>query len=308
MKLDEAYHQYLMHLRINEGISERTIQSYGRDLKQYIAYLQSNHIHDTKDVKLQDIQNFIVEQSKTKASSSMVRMSASIRSFHQGLAFMYDQEDPSKNIEVHKNSARLPVFCTVEEINRLMNSFDDHIPEQYLDHAILQMIYDCGLRVSEAVTLTMNRVDLDSRKLRVLGKGDKERIVPIPSNSISFYKEYRDVIRANFLKNKTNLFFITNKGKKVTSKHVEVLLQKKCIELEFLKHITPHKLRHSYATHMLQGGADLRSIQEMLGHSDISTTEIYTHVTNKQMFDAYEKYHSDVLNEKLSFNTKKSAK
>lgn len=189
-----------------------------------------------------------------------------------------------------------------------MDSFDDHIPEQYLDHAILQMIYDCGLRVSEAVTLTMNRVDLDSRKLRVLGKGDKERIVPIPSHSISFYKEYRDVIRTNFLKNKTNLFFITNKGKKVTSKHVEVLLQKKCIELDFHKHITPHKLRHSYATHMLQGGADLRSIQEMLGHSDISTTEIYTNVTNKQMFDAYEKFHSDILNEKLSFNGKKSAK
>ena len=190
MNLEEAYHQYLMHLRINEGKSERTIQSYGRDLKQYIAYLQMNHIHDTKDIKLQDIQNFIVEQSKTKASSSMVRMSASIRSFHQDLAFMFDEEDPSKNIEVHKNSARLPVFCTIEEINRLMDSFDDHIPEQYLDHAILQMIYDCGLRVSEAVTLTMNRVDLDSRKLRVLGKGDKERIVPIPSHSISFYKEY----------------------------------------------------------------------------------------------------------------------
>ena len=282
MKLEEAYHQYLMHLRINEGKSERTIQSYGRDLKQYIAYLKINHIEDTKDVKLQDIQSFIVEQSKTKASSSMVRMSASIRSFHQDLAFMFDEEDPSKNIEVHKNSARLPVFCTIEEINRLMDSFDDHIPEQYLDHAILQMIYDCGLRVSEAVTLTMNRVDLD--------------------------KEYRDVFRTNFLKNKTNLFFITNKGKKVTSKHVEVLLQKKCIELNFHKHITPHKLRHSYATHMLQGGADLRSIQEMLGHSDISTTEIYTHVTNKQMFDAYEKFHSDILNEKVSFNGKKSAK
>lgn len=305
MKLKEAYRQYLVHICVNEGKSEKTIQSYSEDLKRYLQWLGKHQISNVEKISLQDIQNFIIEQNQIKSSASVVRMCASIRSFHQDLSFMYDIHDPSINIEVHKDTKRLPVFCTVEEITRLMNSFDDTDPSQYLDHAILELIYDCGLRVSEAVSLTLNRVDLDTKKLRVLGKGDKERIVPIPTASISFLKYYRDVIRTNFLKSKTNLFFINRYGRKVTSKYVEELLQKKCVECNFKKHITPHKLRHSYATHMLQGGADLRSIQEMLGHSNISTTEIYTHVTNKQLFEAYDASHSDIFSEKLQFKKRK---
>lgn len=308
MKLEDAYKQYLMHIRVNKGKSERTIKSYSEDLKQYLEWLKEHNIKNVEKIKYNDIQEFIVEQSNFKSSSSVVRMTASIRSFHQDLSFMYDINDPSKNIEVHKGIHSLPVFCTMEEISILMNSFDDKDPVQYLNHAILEMIYDCGLRVSEAVSLTLNRVDLDTRKLRVLGKGDKERIVPIPTASIQFFKYYRDIIRNGFIKNKTNLFFINKYGRKITTKYVEELLKSKCVECNFNKHITPHKLRHSYATHMLQGGADLRSIQEMLGHSDISTTEIYTHVTNKQIFDAYDKYHSDSLNETLDFNNKKTNK
>ncbi len=305
MNLKDAFQQYLVHIRVNEGKSERTIQSYSEDLKQYLQWLQNKNITNIEDVCLKDIQSFIIEQNEIKSSSSVVRMCASIRSFHQDLAFMYDINDPSKNIEVHKDTKRLPIFCTIDEIKQLMNSFDDKDPNQYLEHAILELIYDCGLRVSEAVSLTLNRVDLDTKKLRVLGKGDKERIVPIPTASIQFLKYYRDVIRKNFLKSKTNLFFINRYGRKVTAKYVEELLQRKCIECNFEKHITPHKLRHSYATHMLQGGADLRSIQEILGHSNISTTEIYTHVTNKQLFDAYDASHAQVFNEKLKFKKDK---
>ncbi len=305
MKLEDALQHYLVHIRVNEGKSEKTIQSYSEDLKQYLQWLETKDISNIEEIHLQDIQNFIVEQNTIKSSASVVRMCASIRSFHQDLSFMYDLNDPSKNIEVHKDTKRLPVFCTVEEIARLMNSFDDSDPKQYLDHTILELIYDCGLRVSEAVSLTLNRVDLDTKKLRVLGKGDKERIVPIPSASIIFLKYYRDVIRSNFLKNKTPLFFINQYGRKVTTKYIEELLQKKCIECHFEKHITPHKLRHSYATHMLQGGADLRSIQEILGHSNISTTEIYTHVTNKQLFEAYDASHAEVFQEKLEFKKRK---
>ena len=291
MKLDDALKEYLMHIRINEGKSTRTAISYEEDLKQYIAWLKEEGIDDTAKITSDMVEDFIVEQQRDKASSSVVRMASSIRSFHRDLAFMHDEKDPSLNLQVHKDVMRLPVFCTVDEINRLMSSFDDSDPKQYLDHAILEMIYACGLRVSEVTSLTLNRVDLDAAKCRVLGKGDKERIVPIPHGSIDFLKGYRDVIRPIYLKNKTNLFFINRFGRKITSKYVENLLSGKCNELNFTKHITPHKLRHSYATHMLQGGADLRSIQEILGHSNISTTEIYTHVQNKQLFDSYEKYH-----------------
>ncbi len=291
MKLDEALKEYLMHIRINEGKSRRTGISYEEDLKQYIAWLKEEGISDTKKITSDMVEDFIVEQQRIKASSSIVRMASSIRSFHRDLAFMHDEKDPSLNLEVHKDTKTLPVFCTVDEINQLMGSFNDENPREYLDHAILEMIYACGLRVSEVTSLTLNRVDLDAGKCRVLGKGDKERIVPIPDGSIAFLKGYRDIVRPVFLKGKSILFFLNRFGRKITSKYVENLLAQKCNELNFKKHITPHKLRHSYATHMLQGGADLRTIQEILGHSNIATTEIYTHVQNRQLFDSYEKYH-----------------
>lgn len=313
MELDKALKEYLTHITFNEGRSRRTISSYHEDLNQYIAYLKKKGIEDTDQISENDIQDFISMQQNIKASSSAVRMAASIRSFHHDLSFMYDSPDPSLNLEVRKSTNHLPIYCTVDEISRLMSSFDDSDPVQYLNHAILELIYSCGLRVSEACSLTLNRVDLDSGKVRVLGKGDKERIVPIPRGSIHFLKKYRDIIRPCFVKNKINFFFINRHGRKLTSKYVEDLLHNKCIELDFKKHITPHKLRHSYATHMLQGGADLRTIQEILGHANIATTEIYTHVQNKQMFDAYEKYFPGEEDNKLdsikvSQNTEKTVK
>lgn len=291
MKLDAALNEYLMHIRVNEGKSRRTGISYEEDLKQYIAWLKEEGISDTKKITSDMVEDFIVEQQRQKASSSVVRMASSIRSFHRDLAFMHDEKDPSLNLEVHKDVKTLPVFCTVEEIEQLMGSFNDEKPREYLDHAILEMIYSCGLRVSEVTSLTLNRVDLDAGKCRVLGKGDKERIVPIPDGSIAFLKGYRDIVRPVYLKGRSNLFFLNRFGRRITSKYVENLLAEKCNELNFKKHITPHKLRHSYATHMLQGGADLRTIQEILGHANIATTEIYTHVQNRQLFDSYEKYH-----------------
>lgn len=308
MELKEALNEYLVHIQINEGRSRHTVSSYHEDLKQYISYLQDQGIHDTNDITYPLIESFITEQSTRKASSSVVRMAASIRSFHHDLAFMHNAPDPSLNLEVHKNTKNLPVYCTVDEIGQLMSSFDDTNPRQYMDHAILEAIYACGLRVSEAVSLTLNRVDLESGKMRVLGKGDKERIVPIPHGSMQLLKYWRDVIRPGFLKNKSTLFFINHFGRRITPRYVELMLQKKDVELGFTKHITPHKLRHSYATHMLQGGADLRSIQEMLGHSNIQTTEIYTHVQNRQMFHSYEEFHPGETLQKLEIPPKKEQK
>ena len=294
MKIETALENYLIHINVNEGKSQRTVASYKEDLLQYTSYLNDKDIKDTKKIKYQTIEDFISAQSKIKVSNSLVRMAASIRSFHGYLAFMYNEDDPSINLTVHKGPKTLPVYCTEEEINQLMSSFDEKDASETLYKTIFEMIYACGLRISEVSNLTLNRVDLDAGKLRVLGKGDKERIVPIPKGAIGILKHYRDIIRPIFLKNKTNLFFINKYGRKVTPKSIENKLQEKCVLLGFKKHITPHKLRHSYATHMLVNGADLRSIQEMLGHSNISTTEIYTHVQNKQLFDAYNKFFPDI--------------
>ncbi len=299
MNIQDSFKQYKTEITINEGLSKHTIESYCSDLLIYFQYLESISIDDTKDITMHVIDDFIASLRQTHKSTSIYRISASIRSYHHFLSFYYDEEDPTINLEVSKGPKKLPVFCTVEEINLLMNSFNDDDNEDLLHHSILELIYSCGLRISEVCSLTTNRVDLDVGSLRVLGKGDKERIVPIPKGTIPLEKKYRDILRPIYLKQKTNLFFINRLGHKVTSQSVELMLKSKCKELGIQKEITPHKLRHSYATHLLQNGADLRSIQEMLGHSDIQTTEIYTHVQNKQLFESYAKFHPGEKGDKL---------
>jgi site-specific recombinase XerD len=276
---------------MNQGKSPHTVSSYSSDLKQYFAFLEEEGIDDTDDIVYENIRDFISSQSEEKASTSLVRMAAAIRSFHSYLSFMYDVKEPSLNLSVHKNQHVLPVYCTKEEISQLMASFDDSRPREMMEHALLEMIYGCGLRVSEACRMKLNQVDLESGKVRVLGKGNKERIVPIPSGSEDILKQYLTTVRPLFLKKNSSLFFINHLGHPVDPRYVQRLLHQKNLELGFEKHITPHKLRHSYATHLLQNGADLRSIQEMLGHSDIETTEIYTHVQNREMFAAYNHFH-----------------
>ena len=291
MNIDEALEKYLVQMNINEGHSIHTISSYHEDLNQYIEYLKKKSIDDTEKVQYADVQAFISEQYKEKRQSSVTRMAASIRSFHQFLAFIYDETDPTLNLEVHTGSFRLPIYCTVDEINRLMSSFSNDKPEDIKNHAILEFIYSCGLRISECTEMTMNRVDLDAGFVRVLGKGNKERIVPIAKGSIPVLKKYRDTVRPLWIKKKTNLFFINRYGRHTTPRSIEIMLKNTCASIGLSSKITPHKLRHSFATHMLQGGADLRSIQKLLGHSNIQTTEIYTHVQNRQLFDSYEKFH-----------------
>ncbi len=296
MKIDDAFRQYLTEIAVNRGLSVHTVDGYTEDLKQYSRYLRACGIRDTDEIDSGLVEAFIHRESLQKSANSVARMGASVRSFHSWVSYREDSEsDPSEYLRISHGTDRLPVYATREEVEKLMDSFDHSDPVQFMQHALLEMIYSCGMRVSEAVSLTMNRVDLDSMTVRILGKGSKERLVPIPSGSAGLLKEYRDVIRPVFLKKKTNLFFLNRFGRKVTPRSVQLLMEHKCGELNIGKHLTPHKLRHSYATHLLQGGADLRSIQEMLGHSDIMTTEIYTHIQDRQVFDTYQKFHPGEL-------------
>ena len=299
MKTEQALERYRVQLTMNEGKSPRTVSSYLQDLGLYLDYLKEQGICDTDDIRPSDVETFITMQSEHKAPSSIARMASSIRSFHHFLSFLYEIPDPTISLEVHRGPSRLPVYGTVEEIRNLLGSFDDSDPRQCLYHAILEIIYSCGLRVSEAVGLTLNRVDLETGFVRVEGKGNKERIVPIPYGSIPILKHYRDVVRPLNEKKKSNLFFVNRLGRRVTTQSVEEVMRRKKAELGMKKKLTPHKLRHSYATHMLEGGADLRSIQEMLGHSSISTTQIYTHTGNETLRKSYDAYHPGELNEDL---------
>ncbi|WP_102343045.1 tyrosine-type recombinase/integrase [Galactobacillus timonensis] len=290
MNLDLAYKKYMSWLTVNEGKSPNTIDNYGRDLRGYLAWLQQEEITDTDAISGQLIEQYLQSQKDVKAVRSIAREAAAIRSFHHYLAFVYDAKDPSVNIEVRHSEDDLPVYATRAEMDRLLSSFTNANPKEILDHALLEFIYACGLRVSEAVNLTLNRVNLEEGMVRVLGKGNKERLVPVPKGSVPVLKRYLEIVRPLFVKKPMAQFFVNSCGRPVTVRYVELLVREKCEEAGIDKHLTPHKLRHSYATHLLQGGADLRSIQELLGHADIGTTEIYTHVADKQLVDSYQKF------------------
>ena len=287
MNINNAFKDYIFVLSTTEGKSQATVQSYKIDLRKYIEYLTGKGISEVEDVNDSDIDDYINSLSEDYKSRSINHKKVSIRSFHKYLNFKYDIKDPSLNVTVSKGEKRLPIYATKQEIEKLMSIFDDSIPEKLLDHAILETIYGLGLRVSECCNLKTNQVNLDDGFVKVLGKGNKERIVPIPSNTLKVMKQYFLNVRPLWLNKSSNDFFINKLGHKIYSEYVERMLKNSIIEAGISKNLTPHKLRHSYATHLLEGGADLRAIQELLGHSDISTTEVYTHVESERLKKSY---------------------
>lgn len=290
MKINDALEAYLIQITINEPKSQNTIEAYTRDIKDYLAYLKDNKINDIENVNYDIINNYITLIKDQYATSTLARKANAIRTFHQFISFKYDMHDPSSNIEVHKSEKQLPIFCTLQEIEQIMNYFDDS-PKGILNHALLEIIYGCGLRVREVCDLTLSQVDLETKILRVLGKGQKERIVPIPEATAAILKKYLVVVRPIYSKNKVNYFFINPKGNHIRTEYIESMLKYVLSQVNINKKITPHKLRHTYATHLLENGCDLRSIQELLGHADISTTQIYTHVEKKRLFENYDRFH-----------------
>ena len=290
MKINRAIREYEAYIRLDDPKSANTIKHYLTDLKMYVQYLDEEGIEDVEDITYQHLNDYIAEALITKSSTTCARYAAAMRSFHQFLSFKYGMKDPSLNLEVKKSRKSLPVFCTQDEIERLMSSFNDEDPEDLLYHVIYEVIYGCGLRISEVVSLTPSSVMLKEQFMRVLGKGNKERMVPIPKATAQLIERYLVNVRPLWQNNRSQTLFINRRGNKVTPQSVEKRLRKTCALIGLHKPITPHKLRHTYATHMLEGGADLRVIQELLGHSDISTTEIYTHIESARLKSVYDSF------------------
>lgn len=287
MKLEEALKEYIINISISEGRAKSTVSSYKRELNGYITYLKENRINNTDDIKDKNIDDYIKSIQNSYSANSINHIKVAIRNFHRFLCFKYDVKDPSSNLTVSKGEKRLPIFATNEEIDLLMSKFNDADPKDFFHHTLLETIYGLGLRISECCNLKTNQVNLDDGFVKILGKGNKERIIPIPSNTCKFMKEYFYNIRPLWIKKNSNLFFVNRLGKPVNSEYIQRMLKNSIIDVDIRKHLTPHKLRHSYATHLLEGGADLRAIQELLGHSDIATTEIYTHVESERLKKTY---------------------
>lgn len=287
MEINSAFKEYYLDLKINQAKSVNSIKSYSRDLKKYIEYLYENKITDVEQISLKIINDFINELNEKYEKTSINRLKTSIKVFHKFLSFKYDLENPAENLEIKKNPKRLPIYCTNEEIDKIIGSFSDE-ENDFFDKTILETIYGLGLRISECCNLKLSDINLNDGMIRIIGKGQKERIIPIPFKTLETIKYYYNNIRHLFLKNKKSDFLFINKlGRPLKVRYVQLMLKKKCECLNIDKKITPHKLRHSYATHLLDGGADLRSIQELLGHTDIKTTEIYTHLELEKVRKKY---------------------
>ena len=284
--------KYKLYLLTNKHLSDNSVDSYLLDIYKYLEYLEKSKINSIKKIKKEDIYNYLKSLDNNKYSIySVVRKISSIKTFHRYLTSMYEINDVSIDIDTPRFYKKLPNILTIEEVENLLNiklktAFD------YRNKAMLEVMYATGLRVSELVNLELNNVNLDEGYVRCFGKGNKERIVPLGEIALKYLKiyidDYRDSLKKRCLCDK---IFLNNHGKGITRQGFFIILKEIAEEKGIKKNITPHMLRHSFATHLLNNGADLRSIQVMLGHSNLSTTQIYTNVSNEVLKENYELYH-----------------
>lgn len=285
---------YLHYLKVERGLSENTINSYGIDLKLFLEYLRENEIPSFKQVNKEVIVNYMQsEKNNNKANSSILRSVSSLRKFFQYLAQeKIIEKDPMLLIDTPKKKQHLPQVLTKEEVEKLLRSPNTGQVLGLRDRAMLELMYATGLRISEIINLKLEDLHLTMGTLQTLGKGHKERIVPVGDEAIKWVNRYLEEARPKLLKQKrSNYLFLNFHGNNLTRQGVWKNLKAEVRKAGIQKNITPHTLRHSFATHILENGADLRIVQELLGHADISTTQIYTHLSNKQLADIYNHAH-----------------
>ncbi|MFR0571629.1 site-specific tyrosine recombinase XerD [Ligilactobacillus salivarius] len=294
MAINNILMDYLHYLKVERGLSENTINSYGIDLKLFLEYLRENEIPSFKQVNKEVIVNYMQsEKNNNKANSSILRSVSSLRKFFQYLAQeKIIEKDPMLLIDTPNKKQHLPQVLTKEEVEKLLRSPNTGQVLGLRDRAMLELMYATGLRISEIINLKLEDLHLTMGTLQTLGKGHKERIVPVGDEAIKWVNRYLEEARPKLLKQKrSNYLFLNFHGNNLTRQGVWKNLKAEVRKAGIQKNITPHTLRHSFATHILENGADLRIVQELLGHADISTTQIYTHLSNKQLADIYNRAH-----------------
>ncbi|MCM3797247.1 site-specific tyrosine recombinase XerD [Caldibacillus thermoamylovorans] len=287
---------FLHYLIVEKGLAENTIQSYRRDISAYLIFIEKKlQITDINHVTRVHIMQFLsCLKDEGKSARTIARHIASIRSFHHFLILdKIVDHDPTVHIETPHPELKLPKVLNTDEVDTLLNTPDLTTTLGLRDKAMLELMYATGMRVSELVNLNINDVHLSLGFVRCLGKGNKERIIPIGKMATEALKEYLEKARPKLInqKNKTDSLFMNHHGQRLSRQGFWKILKQIAVKAGIEKELTPHTLRHSFATHLLENGADLRSVQELLGHSDISTTQIYTHVTKTRLKDVYNQFH-----------------
>lgn len=289
--------EYLDYIKYERKLSFETVKNYEYDLNKFVLFLKKNNISSFSDVRQDDISDYL----KSIGNMNPRSISRNITSINNLFIFLLKDKkvsfNPCEFIDRPKLKKSLPNVLSIDEVTDLLDiplttKFD------YRNKAMLEIMYGCGLRVSEVISLKVHDIDMDNDIVRCIGKGSKERIVPINDYALYYLKLYLDVRGLFIINGRNDYLFLNNHGGPMTRQGFLKNLNKILLEKGIKRHITPHSLRHSFATHMLSGGADIRSIQILLGHSDISTTKIYTHVSNEKIRQDYEDFHPRSKREK----------
>ena len=295
MKWQNALKDYQLYLRIERGLSKNSIENYSLDINKLIAYLDSNKINVSPiSITTEAIQQFIYEVAKQVNARSQSRLISGLRSFFNYLVFEdYRKDNPLELIESPKIGRKLPDTLSEEEIDHIIKAIDLSKPEGERNRAMLETLYGCGLRVSELINLKLSDLFFDEGFIKVTGKGDKQRFVPIIDITQKYINIYRNEIRIhlNIQSGHEDTLFLNRRGKQLTRAMIFTIIKQLTEKIGLKKNISPHTFRHSFATHLLQNDADLRSIQLMLGHESITTTEIYVHLDKSHLTKVVEKYH-----------------
>lgn len=286
---------FLHFITVEKGLAQNTINSYKRDLNNYVYYISNvEQIRTFNDVTRLVIMNYLFSlKEQGKATTTIARTIASIRAFHQFLLReRVTTTDPSLHIETPKKEFKLPTVLSSEEVDALLSAPKANTAFDSRDKAMLELLYATGMRVSELCSLKLQDVHLNMGFVQCIGKGNKERIIPIGKLATQALSHYINYARPILMKKKKHDFlFVNHHGECLSRQGFWKILKKLTQEANIQKKLTPHTLRHSFATHLLENGADLRAVQEMLGHADISTTQIYTHVTKTRLKDVYANFH-----------------
>lgn len=294
MEINELVDEYLQYVKVERGLSANTITSYHQDLVKFQNYLQSQKITD-----LNTIDNFLINQflqyltTQGNSENTIIHCVTSLRKFFQFLKRMqYVNDDPMQQVGMPKKKQHLPDILSVEDVTKIIMTPDTTKPLGIRNRAMLEVMYATGLRVSEIVNLKVSDLHSDIGLLQMVGKGNKERMVPIGDVAMQWVVLYYTDIRPQQLKGQENPYiFLNDHGRQLTRQGIWKIIKQIVLQAGITKDVSPHTLRHSFATHILENGADLRIVQELLGHADISTTQIYTHVTNDHVKAIFKKAH-----------------
>lgn len=295
MNWQQASQDYKNYLKIERGLSANSISNYSLDLQKLKDYLDEHNISESPlQIGQETVQQFIYDVAKSINPRSQARIISGLKGFFNYLVFEdYRSDNPMDLIETPKIGRKLPDTLSVDEINQLISAIDLSKPEGERNRAILETLYGCGLRVSELVNLRLSDLYFDEDFIKVTGKGNKQRFVPISNINQKYINIYRNEVRSHLpiQKEHNDFIFLNRRGKQLTRAMIFTIIKRLAETIGLKKNISPHTFRHSFATHLLENGADLRAIQQMLGHESITTTEVYMHVNRGHLAKVLNEYH-----------------